>query len=169
MVRLDETYLADLGLGDGIRDPIPLIEGTYHQGPLSFRLEFLEDGYWRFYNHAFAYPCRFDFQEKPADWKRIGQHNHRQQTDPSSTLVSNFVCQIMKPESVTCLTGRVLREKTINGTSKQLISEVEFEPVLAEVFGILDEEIPLIWPRVAARHEELFGNQTADQIDYQGF
>ena len=75
----------------------------------------------------------------------------------------------MKPESVTCLTGRVLREKTINGTSKQLISEVEFEPVLAEVFGILDEEIPLIWPRVAARHEELFGNQTADQIDYQGF
>lgn len=169
LVRLGETYLADLGLGDGIRDPIPLIEGTYAQGALNFQLELLGDGYWRFHNHGFAYPRNFDFRDEPADWERIEHHNQRQQTDPSSPLVSNFVCQIMKPESLTCLTGRVLREKTINGTSKQLISEDEFENVLSEVFCICDEEIPSVWPKVAARHQELFGNQTADQIDYQGF
>ena len=169
LVRLGETYLADLGLGDGIRDPIPLIEGTYNQGTLSFQLELLDDGYWRFHNHAFAYPCNFDFRDEPADWERIGRQNHRQQTDPSSTLVSNFVCQIMKPESVTCLTGRILREKTVNGTSKQLISEEDFENVLSRIFNVRDEEIPAIWPKIVARHEELFGNQSADQIDYQGF
>lgn len=169
LVRLGETYLADLGLGDGIRDPIPLTEGVYAQGQLSFQLELLDDGYWRFHNHSFAYPRSFDFRDEPADWKRIEHHNHRQQTDPSSTLVSNFVCQIMKPESVICLTGRVLREKTINGASKHLISEDEFENVISEVFGIRDEEILSVWPKVAARHEALFGNQTTDQINYQGF
>jgi N-hydroxyarylamine O-acetyltransferase len=169
LVRLGETYLADLGLGDGIRDPIPLIEGTYSQGVLSFRLQLLEDGYWRFHNHSFAYPSSFDFRDEPTDWERIGQQNHRQQTDPASTLASNFVCQIMKPESVTCLTGRVLREKTVNGTSKQLISKDEFEDVLCWVFGIHDEEASSIWPKVATRHDELFGKQTAIQIDFQGF
>jgi len=169
LVRLDETYLADLGLGDGIRDPIPLIEGTYSQGALSFRLERLEDGYWRFHSHAFAYPNNFDFRDEPADWVRIGRQNQRLQTDPASIFVSNFVCQIMKPESVTCLTGRVLREKTVNGTTKQLISKDEFEDILYRVFGIHDEEASSIWPKVATRHEELFGEQKAEQIDFQGF
>lgn len=169
LVRLDRIYLADLGLGDGIRDPVPLAEGVYEQGCLRFRLEHLDDGYWRFHNHAFANPSRFDFRSEPADWSRIQKHNHRQQTDPKSTLVSNFVCQIMKPESVTCLTGRVLREKTVSGTSKQLISEDEFEEVLDRVFGIRDESASLIWPKVAARHDELFGAQSAEEIDFKGF
>ena len=67
LVYLDQTYLADLGLGDGIRDPIPLKEGIYHQGRLSFSLERTGDGYWRFRNHAFAYPTNFDFKDEPLD------------------------------------------------------------------------------------------------------
>ena len=169
LVRLEKTYLADLGLGDGIRDPIPLAEGIYNQGCLQFRLERLDDGYWRFHNHAFAYPCRFDFRDEPADWTRISRHNVRQQTDPQATLKANFVCQLMKPESVTCLTGRILREKTSKGTSKQLISEAQFEEVLDREFGIRDSEAASIWPQVAARHEELFGTQSAEEIDFRGF
>lgn len=169
LVRLGETYLADLGLGDGIRDPIPLIEGTYTQGALSFRLQRLDDGYWRFHNHAFAYPRSFDFRDEAADWELIRLHNQRQQTDPATPLVSNFVCQIMKPETVTCLTGRVLREKTAKGTSKKLVSKDDFDEVLYRVFGIQDKEALSIWPKVAARHDELFGEQTADQINFHGF
>jgi len=169
LVRLGDTYLADLGVGDSIRDPIPLTEGTYRQGILSFRLELLDDGYWRLHNHEFATLKSFDFRAVPADWARLGEHNHRQQSDPASILVSNFVCQIMKPEAVTCLTGRILREKTIDGTTKRLISENEFEDVLLRVFGIKDDEAMSIWPKVAARHDNLFGAKSADQIDYQGF
>lgn len=169
LVRLDQLYLADLGLGDGIRDPIPLVEGTYDQGSLSFRLERLPDGYWRFHNHPLAYPTNFDFREAAADWTLIGRHNHFQQTDSSSTLCANFVCQIMKSESVTCLTGRVLREKTASGTIKTLLSEEDFENVLFRLFGVRDSALQSIWPKVAARHEQLFGQQTAEQIDYKGF
>ena len=75
----------------------------------------------------------------------------------------------MKPEAVTCLTGRILRKKAIDGTTKRLISENEFEDVLLRVFGIKDDEAMSIWPKVAARHDKLFGAKSADQIDYQGF
>ena len=169
LVRLDQLYLADLGLGDGIRDPIPLVEGTYDQGSLRFRLERLSDGHWRFHNHPLALPTNFDFREDPADWTLIGRHNHIQQTDNSSALCANFVCQIMKPESVTCLTGRVLREKKASGTTKSLVSEEDFEDVLFRRFGIRDVGLQSIWPKVSARHEQLFGQQTADQIEYTGF
>ncbi len=169
LVHLHETYLADLGLGDCIREPIPLLAGTYTQGPLSFRLELLDDGYWRFHNHALAYPCTFDFRVAPADWLQIGFHNNRQQTDPASTLVANLVCQIMKPESVTCLTGRLLREKSQSGMTKRLLSEDEFELVLNTTFGLQDNDFGSLWPRVAARHEVLFGDQAAAQIDFRGF
>ncbi|MFO1088108.1 MAG: arylamine N-acetyltransferase [Hyphomicrobiales bacterium] len=169
LVRLDRTYLADLGLGDGIRDPIPLEKGTFRQGPLQFRLERLEDGYWRFHNHSLAWPTTFDFRDQPADWDLLAQHNRRQQTDPTSVLVANFICQVMRPASLTCLTGRLLREKSQAGTTKRLVAEAEFVPLLADVFGVRDEAIPTIWPRVAARHEQLFGVQTEDQIVYDGF
>ncbi len=169
LVGLDQTYLADLGLGDGIRDPIPLVEGTYVQGPLSFRLERLDDGFWRFHNHAFAYPRNFDFRDEPADWDRIGQHNERQQTDPSATLVANLVCQLMLPGSAICLTGRLLRRKSQSGTTKRLLSEAEFESLLFTVFGLRDKDLQSLWPKVAARHEVLFGAQAASQIDFQGF
>lgn len=68
LVDLDEgAYLADLGLGDGIRDPIPVREGVYRQGRLTFSLELVDDGYWRFRNHAFAYPTNFDFRDESLD------------------------------------------------------------------------------------------------------
>jgi N-hydroxyarylamine O-acetyltransferase len=170
LVRIDgRTWLADLGLGDGIRDPIPLIKGLFVQGPLTFKLEPVDDGYWRFHNHAFAFPNSFDFRDEPADWKRVESHNQRQQSDPSATLVANLVCQIMKPDAVTCLTGRVLREKTVNGTTKRLLSEDEFEPILSDVFNIHDNDLASLWPKVATRHALLFGEKTAEQIDFRGF
>jgi N-hydroxyarylamine O-acetyltransferase len=170
VVRLrEQSYLADLGLGDGIRDPIPLSAGVYTQGSLQFRLELLEDEYWRFHNHSFAWPTCFDFRNEPADWDRLERHNRRQQTDPASVLVANFVCQIMKPASITCLTGRLLREKSATGSTKRLITQEEFEPILASVFGIRDEAASSVWPKIDARHRELFGTQAEDQILYEGF
>ena len=64
LVDLDRTYIADLGLGDGLREPVPLAEGVYEQGPFTYRLERLDDGYWRVWNHAGADPEAFDFRDQ---------------------------------------------------------------------------------------------------------
>ena len=166
LVQLDKTYIADLGVGDGSRTPLPLVEGTHQQGSLVFRLERINDGYWRFHNHSFGIPTTFDFKQEAADETLIARTNHELQTSPDATFVQNFVAQIMRENSITCLTGKVMRDKTSVGTTKTILSSAkELEHTLVEVFGIEDPEIRSIWPRIQARHAVLFGDQTLDQID----
>jgi N-hydroxyarylamine O-acetyltransferase len=169
LVDLDRTYLADLGLGDGIRDPIPLADGTYQQGRLTFRLERLSDGFWRFHNHAFAVPPDFDFRDEPLDDALVARYSDEYRTSPDSMYRLNLICQIMQEQSVTCLTGRVLRQKTPDGTTKRLVGEDEFEAVLWGVFGIRDPDLGSLWPGVAARHAALFGDAPIDQVSVTGF
>lgn len=170
LVQLDDLYLADLGLGDGIREPIPIKPGTYIQGELVFRLEMLNDGYWRFHNHHFGYPTSFDFKVVPADEQLIAGKCHLLQNSPESLFVQNLVCQFMTTDTVTCLTGQVLRFKTSKGTSKKMLNSAEeLEDVLTEVFGIQDPSVKSVWPRVCQRHIELFGEQNIDEIEVTGF
>lgn len=66
-VDLDEPYLVDVGLGNGLVEPIPIRPGRFTQGHRKFRLERLSDGLWRFHNSAGAMPTDFDFLFAPAD------------------------------------------------------------------------------------------------------
>jgi N-hydroxyarylamine O-acetyltransferase len=169
LVDLDQTYLADLGLGDGIRDPIPLSEGTYRQGRLEFRLERTADGYWRFRNHAFAYPTNFDFKDVPLDEALIDRVSAAYQSGEDPLYHKNLAIQIMQPETVTCLSGRVLRHKTPDGTTKRLVAREDFADVLRDVFGIVDKDALLVWPKVEARHRELFGDIPIEALNVTGF
>ncbi len=81
----------------------------------------------------------------------------------SSRAVANFVCRSCKPASVTCLTGRLLREKSFAGSPKRLVMQEEFEPILATV-SHTDEAASTIWPRIEARHQALFGTQNESQL-----
>jgi len=40
----------DLGYGDGFRDPLPLVDGVYHQGPFRYRLVRVGERGWTFHN-----------------------------------------------------------------------------------------------------------------------
>ncbi len=169
LVRLGRSWIADLGLGDGIRDPIPLEAGIHRQGGLTYRLERLPDGYWRYHNHQFAFPEDFDFRDAPPDEAVIAAKRQYLETAADSTFVLNLVCQIMEDEAITCLTGRVLRRKTAGGTEKRLIgSAVELAEVVAQVFGITGVDVAALWPKVAARHEALFSGRGLDEIEVAG-
>jgi N-hydroxyarylamine O-acetyltransferase len=158
LVRLERTYIADLGLGDGIREPIPLEEGVYRQGLLAFRLECLADGYWRWYNHSFGNPATADFREEPADENLLNSKVQYLQTSPESVFVQNLAFELMRPESLLTITGRVLSEKTAGGVSKTVLnSPQEVESALAREFGIRNVSIEPLWPKICARHAEVFG------------
>lgn len=162
LVRLDQTYLADLGLGDALRAPIPLSEGIHNDGPHSFRLEKLPDGYWRFHNHALGSPADFDFLDLPADEALLSQKCSFLQTSPTSAFVENFQCIMMRPDTSLSILGRVLRRTEINGVEKRLIASAdEMTTILASDFNITDVAIRTIWPRILARHGQLFGSENA--------
>ena len=158
LVQLDRVYIADLGLGDGLREPIPLAPGTYRQGELEFRLERLDDGYWRLWNHAGGDPVAFDFREDPADEALLAAQCHRLQTSPESGFVQNLAVQRMTENGLVTLTGRVLAHRTADGTTKRVLDSVEeLEAALADEFGIRGVDMAPAWPRILARHEAVFG------------
>ncbi len=166
LVRLDRTYLADLGLGDGIREPIPVEEGSFRQGALTFRLEHLADGYWRFHNHGNANPPTADFRSQPADEALLQAKVQFLQTSPESVFVQNLAFEMMRPESLTSITGRVLTEKSAGGVKKTLLnSPEEMELALVRDFGINGVTIAPIWQKICARHEQIFGGVAAEDIN----
>ena len=165
LVRLEKTYVADLGLGDGIREPILLEAGVHRQGELVFRLEQLEDGYWRWHNHGFGNPATADFRDAPADEDLLNAKVQFLQTSPESVFVQNLAFEIMRPESVVILIGRVLSEKTAGGESKTVLnSPAEIEAALAQHFGIRNVQIAPLWPRICARHAEVFENRVGNEV-----
>lgn len=157
-VHLDQPYLVDVGLGDGPSEPIPLREGSYLHGWRTLRLERLLDGWWRFHNSKNAFAPSFDFQHQPADWDRLRQRCHWQQTSPDSRFVQNAICLRHAPNAIIALIGRVLKTVDEGGVTDRLVaSEEDYAETLATGFGIRLTQVGELWSRVGRRHEELFG------------
>lgn len=158
-VELDEPYLADVGLGDGPIEPLPLKEGSYQQEWRTFRLERLADGWWRFHNAENAFAPSFDFQHRPADWDMLQQKCDWLQTSPDSRFVQNAICLRHYPNSIVAMVGRVLKTIDRDGITDQLVnSSGEYNEKLVATFGIRLSACSELWPRVNQRHEQLFGN-----------
>jgi len=118
LVALDRHYVADLGLGDGMREPLPLEVGNYQQGELLFRVEKLEDGSWRIFNHSFGYPTDYDIRVEPVNEDQLSSYAAELQTAPDSVFVQNLDFELMSETTITCLRGRVLRLKSAAGTQR---------------------------------------------------
>ena len=72
--------------------------------------------------------------------------------------MQNLAFELMRPESLLTITGRVLSEKTAGGVSKTVLnSPQEVEIALAREFGIRNVSIEPLWPKICARHVEVFG------------
>lgn len=157
--ELDQTWLCDLGLGDALRAPILLTEGFHVDGDLVFRLERLSDGCWRFHNHGYGTPESFDFFDAPADEALFAAQNRFLQTDPQSHFVLNAEAVHLEPQSSVTLLGRVLRHASATGVEKELIdTPQELGAALDRHFGITGLKVETLWPRVIARHNQLFPN-----------
>jgi len=157
-IELDEPYLADVGLGDGPIEPLPIREGTYVQEWRSLRLERLPEGWWRFHNSKNAFAPTFDFQLQPADWGVLRQQCDRLQTSAESRFVQNAVCIRHLPNSTVALIGRVLKTVEEHGATTRLLhSSQEYSATLAAVFGLRIQEATGLWQRICDRHEALFG------------
>jgi N-hydroxyarylamine O-acetyltransferase len=158
LVKLDQTYLADLGLGDALREPMVLRAGEHIQGALTFRLEKLSDRYWRFHNHALGNPTSFDFSDVPADENLLTAKASELRVDPESFFVQSFECIAMRENSSVAILGRVLRFTSSAGVTKQLIASPEhMEQILALYFGIEGVDVQALWPKILERHEVVFG------------
>ena len=156
MVRLDRPYLVDAGFGSGLIEPTPIEAGPFQQRRFGFRLDDLGGGWWRFHGDPKFGTTSFDFETKDADDRLLGARCTWLQTDPSSGFVLNAVAQRYAPAAHYLLRGRVLRT-TGDRVDVQVIASADaYVATLNQVFDLDVPDARALWPKIVARHQQLF-------------
>ena len=156
-VHLDRPYVADVGFGDGLIEPVPIVQGPIHQLFSKFSLEDLGQGWWRFHNDPRGGAPSFDFELKRADEALLDERCAWLQSHPDSLFVQNAVVQRYLPDRFAMMRGRVL--KTVNDAgvvSSEIGSADEYVATLEGVFGLKLPQARAIWPKIEERHRQLF-------------
>ncbi|NDU71424.1 arylamine N-acetyltransferase [Actinomadura sp. DSM 109109] len=156
-----EAWMVDVGLGDGLHEPLPLRAGTYRQGPFAFRLgpSRFEPGGWRFDHDQGGSIAGLDFSMAPAGPADFAEWHPYLATDPESRLVRTVAVMRRDAASVDGLTGCMLRHvDESGGTTRELGTAAEWYGALADVFGLPLADVgpgerEALWTKVRAAHE----------------
>jgi N-hydroxyarylamine O-acetyltransferase len=160
-VELGDTYIVDVGIGDFIKEPVVLREGSSVEDGKTYRLEHLPDASWRFHNAEGAMPPNFDFFYEAANEDQLGATCSNLQSDPQSMFRQNLICQQMTATGCKGLLGRLYTD-TDAGLDRHFIEgEEELHEVITQSMGITPPSLDGLWGKVCARHEELFGGKEA--------
>lgn len=151
LVQLDRPYLADVGFGNGVLEPIPLEVGTYRQGFLEYALRLDGDRWW-FENQEYG-GAGFDFTLKAHDLNDFAPMSHFLQTSPDSGFVRTTVCHRFTADGFVTLRGATLRRITQDGAHEQVIETLDaYHQTLENVFDLHLDDVGALWDKVWARH-----------------
>jgi N-hydroxyarylamine O-acetyltransferase len=152
-VHVEDGFLADVGFGDGVLEPFPIVEGTFRQRFLEFRLERLPGGWWRFHNHADGGVPSFDFVLEPADVDRLDRQCRFLQTSPESPFTRIAIVQRHRPDGLAILRGRVLKRVCAGGVSTRVVAGADdYAWTLREVFDLEPPALAALWTKVEGQH-----------------
>jgi N-hydroxyarylamine O-acetyltransferase len=162
-VDLEDAYLADVGFGDGIFDPIPIREAGFTQRGFAFRLEELAEGWWRIHNHPHGGAASFDFRTEPCDRSVLERQCVRLQTSPESSFRKVLVVERHVDGGLAVLRGRVLRHLDGRRADERVIEDRrDFEWSLRDVFDLVDLEpadLDALWVNVVEQHRAYVAEQ----------
>jgi N-hydroxyarylamine O-acetyltransferase len=167
-VELDRPYLADVGFGDGIFEPVPIRSGAIRQRGFRFRMERLAGGWWRMHNHPRGAAPSFDFDEAPGDPVVMQRKCAYLQTAPDSTFRRVAVVQRHVPQGLVILRGRVLTRISPSETDRRLVGDqAEYERVLREELGLdgaaglRAQDLDALWEKAQEQHWTFLREQAA--------
>ncbi|MEU5260809.1 arylamine N-acetyltransferase [Amycolatopsis sp. NPDC021455] len=162
------AWLVDAGLGDGPHEPLPLREGTYVQGPHTYRLRRSEvvPGGWRFDHDPSGSFTGMDFAPGAAEMADFAEKHAWLSTAPESGFVR--VCAFLRRDATGADTLRAL---TLNrhGAKELLESSEGWWAAVDDVFGIpaalfTAEERERVWRQVVAQHEAHVGGKGSEVV-----
>ena len=149
LVDLDQPYLADVGLGVGLIEPVPLAEGPFRQRFLRLGLEQVGAGWWRFRNHPGAQPPSFDFSPAVTSDAALEHRCRWLQSHPTSLFVQNAMVQRLFADRVETLVGNI--HTVITGeasSSEELSDERRYRELLASRFGLTVDGTDRVWRKI---------------------
>ncbi|MGI5269398.1 arylamine N-acetyltransferase family protein [Nonomuraea sp. CA-218870] len=154
------AWLVDVGLGDGLHEPLPLVAGAYRQGPHTYGLRPSEvaPGGWRLEHDPGGSFLGLDFGPEPAAMSDFAAMHDHQSTSPESGFMRVAVVQRRDARGVDSLRGLVLSRLGVGADRVTLESARDYYAALADVFALpLDDvsgaEKDRLWGRLHAAHE----------------
>ncbi len=151
-------WLVDVGLGDGIHEPLPLLEGEYKQGPLVFgvRPSEVTPGGWRFDHDPQGSFVGMDFAPEKAVMPDFAEKHVELSTSEDSGFVRTLVLQRRDVDGVDSL--RALTLSRLPGGKTPLESPADWWTAIEDVFGVprggfTGDEQDRLWRKAVAQHE----------------
>jgi len=157
----DEMWLVDVGLGDGLYEPLPVRSGTYRQGAFTFHLgpSQVDAGGWRFDHDPRGSIAGIDVTLAPAGHDDFAEWHPYLSTSPESRLVRTVAVMRRDADGADSLVGCVLRRVHGAGkTVREIATSADWYGALADVFDLPLTDIDAgqrarLWARVRAAHE----------------
>ncbi|GAA2212396.1 arylamine N-acetyltransferase [Nonomuraea monospora] len=154
-------WLVDIGLGDGLLEPLPLRAGSYRQGPFEFRLSAsdVQPGGWRFDHDPRGSIAGLDMESEPAMAVDFVQWHPYLCTSPESRLVRAAVVLRRDASGADALVGCMLRRISGGGVDEvELATRGDWYDALSSVFGLHLGDVNTkdraeLWGKVRGAHE----------------
>jgi N-hydroxyarylamine O-acetyltransferase len=154
----DGPVLADVGFGSGPITPYAPVEGAFTAHGFPYALARADGEWWRLTEGREGTGFSYDVRLIPADETLLAEKCAWLQTAPESPFVQNLVAQRFTETGVAILRGRVLAHWHGRDKEERLIADAgDLLAVLNDIFGLNVPEAAGLWPKIAARHEAVFG------------
>jgi N-hydroxyarylamine O-acetyltransferase len=166
----ETSWLVDVGLGDGIHVPIPLLEGEYKQGPLSFRMRPSEvtPGGWRLDHDPQGSFVGMDFAPETATMPDFAEKHVELSMSETSGFVRTLVLGVLRADRAAFAeprrdadgvdSRRALTLGRLPGGKTVLESPADWWTAIEDVFGVprggfTGEEQNRLWRQAVDQHE----------------
>jgi N-hydroxyarylamine O-acetyltransferase len=157
----DGDWYVDVGLGDALHDPLPLLAGTYRQGPMTFVLEQTPNGIadWHFVHDPQGSFTGMNFHASVTHLEAFDARHRRLSTSPESGFVRTVTAQRRTGNGVVALRALTLTERSHHGTSTRYVTKRdEWFALLADEFllpldGVDGAARDRLWASACASHE----------------
>lgn len=155
----DAVWYVDVGLGDAILEPLPLVAGEHRSGPFTFALDRSPAAVadWHLAHHPRGAFVGMAWTDAPATMADFVAEHRRLSSDEDSQFVRWLVMSHRDAGGGDLLTGLHYRRVGEGGTSATAGSERELFDLIGDVFGTDVEAIPpetrrAVWARAEAAH-----------------
>lgn len=164
----DGRWLVDVGIGDGLRDPLPLRAGEHRQEVFGFGLAGspLVEG-WRLTHDPRGSFHAVDVESEPTTTGTFAARHHHLSTSPDSPFVRAFTAQRVDATGIDLLRALTLTRRAADGDRALVLeSRGEWAAALADVFGLVFDaaELDVLWPKALAQHEARLAARAAAPV-----
>lgn len=150
-VDLDRPYLAEVGLGDGIVEPVPLDVGPINQRGFDFSIQPTDDGWLRFNNQVRGMAPSFDFRSDHSDEAAIEATLGWLTQDPGSPFTNALAIILHTEDGYVALKNDCLRSVTADSIREQRITSADhLADTFKTVFNIEVPESGRVWEKIEA-------------------